>query len=266
MSLIDRLSVLIVYRAFTLVSTQTLLIIEIRHNRCACKSPFEMVHSIPNIVVFGESGGGKSSVINMLNGNPLLPVNDGAEGVVFNHATCEKTISGQTYRVFETVSINKLGRGWLGRNDTRAAKEQLIKIIKGLDTGLNLLVYVMRAGEIMKTAADNYRLFHDVVCEGRVPIVVVITKLELRVDEPGGMDHWWIENKPAFDKLHLTFEGHACITATRGKLRGGKYTEQDLYELSKEKVERLISNSCGEAWTMKSKKPTAILESLRRIW
>ena len=223
-----------------------------------------MDHSIRNVIVFGESGGGKSSVINMLNGNPPLPLNDGAEGVVENHATRTKTISGQTYRVFETVSINKPGRGWLGRtrNDTRAAKEQLIKIIKGLNTGLNLLVYVMRAGEIMKTAADNYRLFHDVVCEGRVPIVVVITKLELRVDEPGGMDHWWIENKPAFDELDLKFEDHACITATRGKPSSGEYTEQDLYDRSKEKVERLISNSCGEAWKKESWASTV----LRRIW
>jgi GTP-binding protein EngB required for normal cell division len=265
-SLIDRLSVLTIYRAFALVSTHTLLII--RHNKCAYRSPVEMDHSIRNVIVFGESGGGKSSVINMLNGNARpLSVSDAAEGVVFNHTTRTKTISGQTYQVFETVSINKPGRKWLGKKDTRAAKEQLIRIIKGLDTGLNLLVYVMRAGEIMKTATENYRLFYEVVCEKQVPIVVVITKLESRANSER-MDHWWIENEPAFDKLDLKFEDRACITATKGKLIGGEWTEQDLYDLSKPKVERLISNSCAtEAWKMESKEPwtSTVLDSLRRM-
>lgn len=224
-----------------------------------------MGHSIRNVIVFGESGGGKSSVINMLNGNPPpLPVHDGAEGVVFHHATRTKTIAGQTYQIFETVSINKPRRKWLGQNDTKAAKEQLIRIIKGLDTGLNLLVYVMRAPEIAKTAADNYHLFHNVVCGERVPIVVVITKLEARADSDS-MDRWWIENKPAFDKLNLEFKDYTCITATKGKWRDGEYTEQDLYDLSKQKVERLISNSCGKGWKMESKEPwtSTVVESLR---
>jgi len=220
------------------------------------------------VIVFGESGGGKSSVINMLEGDGDIPVDDSAEGVVFNYATRKKTISGQPYNVFETMSINKLGR-WPRRNDTKATKDQLIRIIEELDTGLNLLVYVMRAPEIMTTAAKNYRLFYEIVCEKEVPIVVVITKLESRADS-GRMDDWWIENKPAFDQLNLKFEDHACITATKGKPSedSGRYLDQDLYDLSKQKVESLISQSCGQAWKMESKEPwvSTVLESLRRIW
>lgn len=226
----------------------------------------KMGPSICNVIVFGESRGGKSSVINMLDGNgPAIPVDDSAEGVVFNHAACKKTISGRTYQVFETVSINKPRRTmWSRQNRTNETRDQLIRIIKGLDTGLNLLVYVMRAPQIMATAAENYRLFYEIVCEKRVPIVVVITGLEIRPNSD--MDLWWIENEVAF--RDIPFRDHACITATKGKLKGGEYTNQDLYDLSKKKVEELISESCGKAWKMESKEPwtSTVIESLRHMW
>jgi hypothetical protein len=217
--------------------------------------------AIPNIVVFGETGGGKTSVINMLDDvDPPLTVDDTAEGTVFTHAARTKTISGQVYRIFDTVGLNRPAQTqkwkpwghW--RDVAKDTKHQLTKIIKNLDPGPNLLVYVMRAPQIPSTAQKNYRIFFGDVCEKQVPIVIIITGLENRGND---MDGWWTENRKAFEGEKMFFRGHACITATKGKLRCGVHINQKLYDASTEEVEKLLFSSCGATGKVDAGEPGA---------
>jgi len=67
------------------------------------------------------------------------------------------------------------------------------------------------------------------------------------------MDAWWRTNKGAFEKQHMTFSGQACITATKGKLKGEKYTFQEEYSESMAKVRNLIANyASDEPWKMET--------------
>jgi hypothetical protein len=199
-----------------------------------------MSSTIPNLIVFGESGVGKSSVINMLDGGPPLPTNGNAEGVGVARAPCMKEISGQTYRVFElTPRWTKSWWKWQV-NMANDVRQRLTEIIKSPDTRPNVLVYIMRAPEIPSTAQKNYRIFFEDVCRKQVPIVIIVTCLEHRERD---MDEWWNENESAFGEMKMVFRDHACITATRGR----RNCRQDLYEISKKKVEQLLSSSCREA-------------------
>ena len=117
----------------------------------------------------------------------------------------------------------------------RDAIEELYQLIRQLDDGVTLLVFVMR-GRIKATTEDNYRLFYDIFCDKQVPIVMVVTGLE----ELDDMGQWWFENKPAFDQYKMSFKAVACITATKGKCRKGVYSYGVEYEESKLKVEDLI--------------------------
>jgi hypothetical protein len=112
--------------------------------------------------------------------------------------------------------------------------DRLKQVVASLDSELHLLVYVMQGGQIPSTAQKDYHIYFDLVCRRQVPIVAVITGLENRGPS---MDKWWSENKSAFDLQDMSFHGHACITATKGK----KSRRQDLYETSKQEVERLLS-------------------------
>src|SRR5262245_21266685 len=136
-----------------------------------------MTTDIRNVVVFGESGGGKSSVINMLDGGPSLTTHDGAESIVFTHANRMKIVSDRNYQVFDTVGLNHTARKQ-GRTTEEDVKEKLTQIIERLGTGLHLLVYVMQAPQIPATAQKNYHIFFKEVCHTRVPIVLIITGLE----------------------------------------------------------------------------------------
>lgn len=87
---------------------------------------------------------------------------------------------------------------------------------------------------------DNYDLFYKEACGSHVPIVLVVTGLEN--EEP--MENWWKENCDELLKYGLEFEDHACITATRGKVRGnGVQIFDKEYEESRKEVKSLIERS-----------------------
>jgi GTP-binding protein EngB required for normal cell division len=206
--------------------------------------------SYPNVIVFGETGVGKSSILNMLEGGSEATVSDQATGVTFSNRSYEKTIKGTTFRVLDTVGLNE---GAMGTVAAGEAIKGLYTLIQQLEDGVNLLVYVMRAPRIPYALQQNYEVFFEILCNRRVPIVIVITGLEERED----MEEWWDDNKDTFERRKMLFNGHACITATKGKkLADGAYSYGMEYEESRKKVEGLIYQLAHNSEPWKMPRPT----------
>ena len=96
----------------------------------------------PNIILFGATGAGKSSVVNMLpGGSHEATVSSSAKGVTFKHERYEKDIGDHRINVFDTVG---LGEGKSGTVPAAKTIELLYRLMCGLKDGINLLVYVVR--------------------------------------------------------------------------------------------------------------------------
>jgi len=202
---------------------------------------------IPNVILFGESGVGKSSIINMIDEQARAVVSDRADGVTFNNTPFEMTIFNSTVRVFDTSGLNEGSKGTVKAQD---AIKRLYELICQLQDGVHLLVFVMRAPRITETVWQNYKLFFEVFFQKKVPIAIILTGLENREN----MDEWWKENEATFDQYGMKFKGHACITSIRGECRNGAYLYQKEYDESKKKVKQLIHGSCSQVgWKMDSK-------------
>ena len=209
-------------------------------------TPVSEVLLLPNVIVFGETGVGKSSILNMLQGESGAIVSDQATGVTFDNTSYVKTIRGTTFRVLDTIGLNE---GTAGTTTARDAIKGLYNLIRQLEDGINLLVCVMRAPRVPHSVQQNYRMFFEVLCNRQVPIVIIVTGLE----EKENMEQWWDDNGHIFECRNMPFNGHACITATKGKqLEDGTYSYETEYEESRKKVERLIYDLArnSTAWRM----------------
>ncbi|KAG1844466.1 P-loop containing nucleoside triphosphate hydrolase protein [Suillus subluteus] len=173
--------------------------------------PSKLAARHTNIVLFGQVGAGKSSLVNLMAGENVARTSSDMRSCTLHWQQYPIKFDGESYNVFDTVGLDE---PQLGIPQYLNAVENAYTLIQNLEGqgGIDLLLFCMRAGRLTPTLQSNYRLFHEFLCNKRVPIVAVITHLE---NEVGDMNAWWNRNSDIFDG-RVRVADHACITAIRG--------------------------------------------------
>ncbi|OAX36094.1 hypothetical protein K503DRAFT_772859 [Rhizopogon vinicolor AM-OR11-026] len=205
-----------------------------------------------NIVLFGQSGAGKSSVINLMAGEEIAETSLGADRCTMHWEEHSISFGGHAYKVFDTIGLEE---PQLGMDQYLEAIVNARSLVTKLDNegGIDLLLFCVRAGRITTTVQNNYRLFNEFLCENKVPIVLVLNGLERQQN----MEDWWGTNEGAFHKYKISVVDHACITSANN-LEG---RSQKLYEESRQLVRDLVRKHThdrsevgwkgGEGWFMR---------------
>ena len=193
---------------------------------------------IPNVVVFGETGAGKSSLVNLISGHSIAQVSSRSVGCTFQ-STCYTTSigGGMQINLYDTAGLEEGQGGTVSNHD---AIVKLYTLLRRLENGVSLLIFCMRGPRIKESCVKNWRLFREIICQGRVPIVLAVTGLE---NEANGMDNWWTRNEGHFMTYEMCPNGVACITATKGKMKpNGRHIFDEEYAESQTKIRNAIHN------------------------
>jgi len=182
-----------------------------------------------NVIVFGESGCGKSSLVNMIVGKDVAKVSSSLTAFTFKNHVYKAHIDDKLFFIYDTAGLND---GEQGRVPRWEAVRELYTLIRQLN-GVSLLVFCMR-GELRENTKANWTLFHKVICGGNVPIIVVVTGL----DAYKSPDDWWKDegNQKVFEKNGIKPNEVGCIVSIPGP--NGEYKE--VYRESRDKLRRLI--------------------------
>ena len=197
------------------------------------------MHHRFNIVLFGEMGAGKSSVVNLIMGSDVAPTSSGASSCTLDAKEYKVTIQGRDFRIFDTVGLNE-PHSLRDPDRLIGAINKAYCLIKSLSDsgGINLLVFCVRRGRLTVNTQQNYKLFHDFLCHKKVPIALVVTHLE----HEEHMEDWWPNNQAHFTECGIHILDHACITAKR------EFGER--YHASRTLVHNLlIKHGCGIPFT-----------------
>ncbi|KAG8216993.1 kinase-like domain-containing protein [Butyriboletus roseoflavus] len=170
----------------------------------------------PNILIFGETGVGKSSVINLIAGEQLADISSGSivwtvEPVSYDVVLADSQGLGNHIRLFDTVGLNG---PICSENDHFTAIEKAHLLVTQLQrtSGICLLIFCIRGGRITQSVQSNYRLFRHILCQNQVPVAFVITGME----NEQSMEGWWDNNAALFKAYGFSWTSHVCVTATRG--------------------------------------------------
>jgi GTPase SAR1 family protein len=183
-----------------------------------------------NVILFGEAGAGKSSIVNMIVGDNVAKVSNSAEGCTFKSYPYEATIGTTTFVIYDTAGLNE---GDQGRVPHWTAIQELYTLIRRLD-GVSLLIYCMR-GRVKDNAKANWTLFNKVICGEKVPILAVVTGLET-YNNP---DDWLKDrnNLNVFRRNSMNPRAVGCVVSFPGR----RNELEDVYAASQIKLRNLIT-------------------------
>ena len=187
--------------------------------------------SVKNIVLFGQTGAGKSSVVNLLAGEERAKTSPDMERCTMHWEEYPIAFDGCNYKVFDTVGLVESQLKIEGHLDAIADARTLVTKLEN-EGGIDLLLFCVRPTRFTSTIENNHRRFCvQLLRKKKIPIVLLVTALE---DEQI-MEDWWTRNKGIFEQSKIVVNDHACITAVN---LGGRY--QKLHEESRQLVRKLV--------------------------
>lgn len=169
---------------------------------------------VSRILVFGATGQGKSSLINLLKNSWTAPVSDSAVGETFKTTYYPFPTDEYDYTFVDTVGLGEAGDCAKVKGDV--ALKNLLQLLRDTSAkGFNLAIMVHKDTKLVTAAFNNnYKLFVDVICKDcGVPVILVKLGLEKVTGDPSHV--WLIEqgNGAIIDKQYPDFKDTVCGSA-----------------------------------------------------
>ncbi|CAF1394896.1 unnamed protein product [Adineta ricciae] len=166
-----------------------------------------------NVVIFGESGAGKSALINLIYDDIVVKSSDCVLGCTMDNAKVTGSIKGYpdlTINLYDTAGLSESTDGNV---PTSTAFVQLIKLAYAIPNGINLLICCHSNPRIStEQFKANYRIFIENLCEHRIPCLFVRTNC----DHDNPPNKWWIENCDDIkNKLKYKFIDGVCVSTIK---------------------------------------------------
>ncbi|KAG9316435.1 P-loop containing nucleoside triphosphate hydrolase protein [Chiua virens] len=192
-----------------------------------------------NVIVFGESGVGKSSIVNLIAGSSVAKTSPDVKACTTRTQHYDVDINGKKYKLWDTVGLDG---GFFGHFRAAVAERNLKSFLRNLlkKHEPSLLVYCVRASRARRALISHYQSVCSATRNTPAPMVIVVTGLE---ETHGEMEDWWDRNAAELSKHGMEFVDHACITSIDDDPHDSKPV-RDRRTYSQGVVRDLVSRNC----------------------
>ena len=189
-----------------------------------------------NVVLAGETGVGKSSLINLIVNRTIAGVSDDSVGCTSEIQNYHAVIGKDSFEIWDTPGLDE---GLGAATTSSAARSKLRTFLRDISKtgGIHLLLFCTRGWRITRALQNNYRAIRQSLPPD-VPIAIVVTGLEGNQC----MNDWWIKNEKELARLNVNFDDHACITTIPEDDLPESF--QGLHIESQEIIHELILKNC----------------------
>lgn len=185
------------------------------------------------VVVFGRTGVGVSSLVNLIVGSPVAQWHGDTRPCTQQTMAYTAAFAGKQFCVYD---IPGYGGGFTDTEITEIIQD--IKSKKGID----MLVYCLRKKRDTMMPSVFREIRH--VVPQKVPMVGVVTELER---QEGSVESWWTKNGETLEKMGITFDEHACVTTLAAEEVTGNERFSEFRLQSQEAVRGILARRCEGA-------------------
>lgn len=161
------------------------------------------------VALFGVTGCGKSSIINLLADKPVANVSTGVEVCTRRAQWYPVSVREKTFRLWDTMGFNQAEAKDV---NSLAPYEQAHALLQNLQEGVDLILLCARKDGINASLRNLYWLLDSFFFRGRAQIALVLTHF----DTPDA--EWWDRNRQIIAQrcnIPVLFLPHACITTVQ---------------------------------------------------
>ncbi|CAF1077553.1 unnamed protein product [Didymodactylos carnosus] len=175
----------------------------------------ERTGNINRVLVIGQTGVGKSSLINLMAGEHVAPMSDSAVGCTFDFNVYQVEYNEEMYELIDTIGLNEGSKGTVTHKD---ALKKLVRFIKQNKRGFNCVIFVMAKGRVFDSFEKNYYLFYKSLLKEDIPALLYVGHCENDVPMSA-----WLNNSTNVEALaSFAFAEKICGTT----LEGGYFGDQ----------------------------------------
>ena len=161
-----------------------------------------------NVVIMGETGVGKSSVVNLIAGKAFARVSPDSDPCTENTTEYSTSTGLNPVHIWEIAGFNQ-PENVITKDDLPDA--DLGPVLADTTAVVDLVLFCMRGKKLTKTTKRIFEFVKNMF-GNQVPIILVITHLEMEGD---GMESWWVRNEAYLAREGVVGTGHVCVTGLR---------------------------------------------------
>ena len=189
-------------------------------------------------VLFGKTGAGMSSIINLMVGSKVAEVAKGIKSCTLGCRPYVVDTGSHKFQVWDTVGLD-------GTYSIDAVPKIIVNLIRDLQSqgGIDLLVFC-KEGPTLKVEPKvliAFRFLREFLCKSQIPVGFIITHLE----EVNSMETWWkVNGEKLLDDLGVethAVTGHACLMALPENQDG--QMSQDKLSLPRQSILAILEDS-----------------------
>jgi len=159
-----------------------------------------------NIVIFGKTGAGKSSLINLLLRRDAAPASNDALGCTTRNEDYRLPIDGMTYKLWDTPGLNE---GSEGQVPAKTALRNLKSFVKPLIRRRNPPLFILCIHGLQNVTAQlrHYDSIRSTI--GPAPFSIIVTGMDEYRPKP--WSNWWDEHAVDLQSFEVASVDHAFV-------------------------------------------------------
>ena len=177
-----------------------------------------------NVVLFGVSGCGKSSIINLLAEKPVAMVSSDANVCTIRSKCYPLTLGEKKFRLWDTMGFDE---------ESLLPYEQAYSVLRHLRNGVDLILLCARRNGFGASIRNLYWLLDSFFFGGQAQIALVLTHFDTPDKE------WWDRNRNVIAQrcnIPAQYLPHVCITT----VQDGPPQSDFIYDQSKQALKALL--------------------------
>lgn len=164
---------------------------------------------VQTIVIFGTTGSGKSSIINILLEREEAPASNNAVGCTTTNNNYLFSIDGRKYSIWDTPGLDEGSEGLV---PAKAALKNLKSFFKELVHDRNpapLFILCIEGTLDLRAQLRHYNSLKSTI--GAAPFSIVVTGMDRCSSMP--WSKWWDEHRKVLQSFNVVGVDHACVCA-----------------------------------------------------